>query len=115
MKCQSREHNQEEPHIRAFMTVMGCYFMVHTLRKNSSVIWLNLTGKISAELAMNLIAIAIALQPDTRVIPIENNGEKEARKISARSYYLGAKHQEIQNRSFHFGHGYRRVTREVKN
>ena len=29
--------------------------------KNGSVIWSNLTGKISAELAMQLIAISIAL------------------------------------------------------
>ena len=31
------------------MTATGCYFMAHILRKNGSVIWSNLTGKISAE------------------------------------------------------------------
>ena len=50
--------------------------MAHTLRKNGSVIWSNLTGKISAELAMQLIAIAIALQPDTGVVLIEKKGTK---------------------------------------
>ena len=58
------------------MTVTGCYFMAHTLRKNGSVIWSNLNGKISAELVMQIIAIAIALQPDTGVVPIEKNGTK---------------------------------------
>ena len=58
------------------MTVTGCYFMAHNLRKNDSVIRSNLTGKISAELAMNLIAISIALRPDTGVVPIEKNGTK---------------------------------------
>ena len=67
---------QEEPHIRAFMTVTGCYFMAHNLRKNGSVIRSNLTGKISAELAMQPTAIAIALRPNTEVIPIEKNGIK---------------------------------------
>ena len=56
------------------MTVADFYFMAYTLRKNGSVIWSNLTGKISAELAMQLIAIAIALQPDTGVVPIKKNG-----------------------------------------
>ena len=64
------------------MSVTGCYFMAHTLRKNGSVIRSNLTGKISAELAMQLIAIKIALQPDTGVTPIENN-EKNKREKSA--------------------------------
>ena len=58
------------------MTVTDCYFMAHILRKNGSVIWSNLTGKISAELAMQLIVISIALRPDTGVVPIENNGTK---------------------------------------
>ena len=70
------EQNQEEPHIREFMIVMGCYFMADTLRKNGSVIHSNLTGKISVELVMQIIAIAIALRPDARVVPIENNGTK---------------------------------------
>ena len=44
--------------------------------KNGSVIRSNLTRKISAELAMQLIKISIALQPDTDVAPIENNETK---------------------------------------
>ena len=44
--------------------------------KNGSVIRSNLTGKISAELVMQLIATAISLQPDTGVVPIEKNGTK---------------------------------------
>ena len=58
------------------MIVMGCYFMAHTLRKNGSVIWSNLTGKISTELGIQLIAISITIQPDTGVVLIENNGTK---------------------------------------
>ena len=58
------------------MTVTGFYFMAHTLRKNGSVIWSNLTGKISADLEMQLIAIEIALRPNTGVVPIENNVTK---------------------------------------
>ena len=50
--------------------------MAHTLRKNGSVIQSNLTGKISTVLAMQLIAIAIALRPNTGVVLIENNGTK---------------------------------------
>ena len=62
------------------MTVTGCYLMAHTLRRNGSVIQSNLTGKISAELAMHLITIAIALHPDTRFVPIEKNGTKRSVK-----------------------------------
>ena len=80
LKCQSREQNKEEPQIRAFLTVMGCYSMANNLRKNGSVIWSNLTGKISADLAMQLITISIALQPNTGVVPIENNGAKRNMK-----------------------------------
>ena len=76
-----------------FMKETGGYFMAHNLRKNSSVIWLNLTGNISAELAMQLITIAITVRPDIGVVPFENNGTKRSVKISARSYYLGANHQ----------------------
>ena len=50
--------------------------MAHTLRKNGSVIQSNLTGNISAELAMYIIAIVIALRPNTGVVLIENNGTK---------------------------------------
>ena len=50
--------------------------MAHTLRKNDPVIRSNLTGKISTELAMQIIAIAIALQPNTGVVPIKKNGTK---------------------------------------
>ena len=50
--------------------------MAHTLKKNGSVIRSNLTGKISAELGMQIIAIAIALQHETGVVPIENNEKK---------------------------------------
>ena len=46
-------------------------------KKNGSVIRSSLTGKISTELAMQLIAIAISLQPDTGVVLIEKNGKKE--------------------------------------
>ena len=41
--------------------------------KNGLVIWSNLTCKISAELAMQLISISIALRTDTGVVPIEKN------------------------------------------
>ena len=68
------------------MKVMGCYFMAHNLRKNASVIRSNLTGKIPADIAMQLIAIAIALRPDTGVVPIGKKKEqKEALKVSVRS------------------------------
>ena len=56
------------------MTVTGLYFMAHTLREKGSVIWSNLTGKISAELVMLIIVITIALRPNTGVVCIENNG-----------------------------------------
>ena len=58
------------------MTATGCYFMANTQRKNSSVIQSNLVGKKSEELAMQIIAITISLQPDTGVVMIENNGTK---------------------------------------
>ena len=58
------------------MTATACSLMAHTLRKNGVVIRSNLTGKIFKELVMQLIAIAIALQPDTGVVLIENNGTK---------------------------------------
>ena len=54
--------------------------MAHTLRKNGSVIWSKLTGKIYAELAMQLIEIDISLRPDTGFFPIENNGKKKREK-----------------------------------
>ena len=44
--------------------------------KSGSVIRSNLTGKISAEIAMQLIAIEISLLPNTGVFPIEMNGTK---------------------------------------
>ena len=44
------------------------------LEKNGSVVLSNLTGKIFAELAMQLIATAIDIRPDTGAVPIENNG-----------------------------------------
>ena len=62
------------------MIVMGCYLIAHTLRKNGSVIRSNLTGKIYADLAMQLIAISIAIRPDTGVAPIEKNGTKRSVK-----------------------------------
>ena len=48
--------------------------------KNGSVVWSNLTGKISAELVMHIIAIEIALLPDTGVVLIENNGKNKREK-----------------------------------
>ena len=48
----------------------------HTLRQNGLVIRSNLTGKISAELAMQLIVVAVALRPNTGVVPIKFNGTK---------------------------------------
>ena len=48
--------------------------------KNVSVIQTNLTGKISAELAMHLIEILIDLHPDTRVVPIKKKGTKRSVK-----------------------------------
>ena len=79
-ECQYREHNQEEPHIRAFMTVTCCYFMAHTLRKTGSVVQSNLTGKISVEIVMHPIAIEIALRPNTGVVLIKKNGTKRSMK-----------------------------------
>ena len=52
-------------------TSTGFYFMAHTLIQNGSVIRSNLTGKISAELATQLIAILVALRPNTGAVPIE--------------------------------------------
>ena len=63
------------------MTATGFYFMAHTLRKNGSVIRSNLTRKIYAELAMQLIAISIDLLPNTEVVPIKKNGIKRRVKI----------------------------------
>ena len=63
------------------MTATGCYFMAQTLGENGSVIWSNLIGKISAELAMQLITIVIALRPNTGVVLIENNGTKRNTNI----------------------------------
>ena len=80
LKFQSREQNQEEPQIRAFMKATGCYFMAHTLRKNGSVIKSKLTEKIPAELAMQIIAIAIALRPYTGFVLIEKNETKRSVK-----------------------------------
>ena len=51
--------------------------MAHTLRENGSVIRSNLTGKISTELAIQIIEISIALRLDTRVVPIKKNEKKE--------------------------------------
>ena len=81
MKYQSRKQNWEELHIRVFTIAMGCYFMAHNLIKNGSLIQSNLTGKMSAELAMQLTEIAIDLRPDTGIIPIKKNGTKRSVKI----------------------------------
>ena len=54
----------------------GVLFHGTYLEKNGSVIMSNLIGKISTEIAMQLIAISIALQPDTGVILIEKNETK---------------------------------------
>ena len=67
----------------AYMTETGYYFMAHTLRQNGSVIWSNLTGKISKELAMQIIAISVALRPNTGVVPIKYNGTKKKCEKSA--------------------------------
>ena len=78
LKFQSREQNRRDPQIREFIIETGFYFMAHTPRENGPVIWSKFTGEISAELAMQTIAIAIALRPDTGVVPIENNGTKRS-------------------------------------
>ena len=49
-------------------------------KKNGSVIWSNLTGKISAELWMHLITITVDLRLDRGVVPIEKNGTKRSVK-----------------------------------
>ena len=48
--------------------------------KNGSVIQPKFTGKISAELAMQIIAIVISLRPDTGFFPIKNNRAKRSVK-----------------------------------
>ena len=65
------------------MTATGYYFMAHNLKKNVSVICSKLTGKISAELAMQIIAISIALRPNKGFSPTKKNGTKKMRKKSA--------------------------------
>ena len=44
--------------------------------KNVSLIRSNITGRISADLVMQIIEIAISLRPDTWVVLIEKNGTK---------------------------------------
>ena len=54
--------------------------MTNNLRKNGSVIRSNLTRKISAELVMQLIAISLALRPETGIVLIENIRTKRSVK-----------------------------------